>query len=362
MSQKAFNSHISANAGRSMMQIFGSEWFGIPISTLALSQVYILIFELYHNLIFRYIGETLTFAAIILFAFIFAMWVIRGITSKDGKKESSHWDNLTRLSFISLIPIMGFVGNSQLLFFFGINVVSAAISEVDFYVFYGLSLILGVLLGYRLYTKEIAPREINYAIVIPPLAIGTSVFLSQSLIQYYGGVTGQFMSFLVVMGLGIFFFLYIFIGSLALSGHVSTKMHEALPTTMLPVGIASLIVLNLFAISGFNSMGDLSLTISQVGLLSVMLWGFEVWNFLVVLIIMLVRPSKGNLSVWAYGFPLGLFATSTLKIMSTFNFGWLLWVFLMISALLNILWIYGWINTALFVRLSRKRLRQPSHA
>ena len=360
MNQRVALSPTAINSEINMLQIFGSEWFGIPISTLALSQVYILIFEHYHDLVFLYIGETLTFAAIILFAFIFAIWITRGIASRKEKNGNSHWDNLTRLSFISLIPIMGFVSNSQLLFFFGINSVSAEISAADFYVFYGLSLILGVLLGYRLYTKEISPREINYAIVIPPLAIGTSVFLSQYIIQYYGGATGQFISFLVVMGLGIFFFLFIFIGSIALSGHVSTKTHDALPTTMLPVGIASLIVLNLFAISGFGSIGNTSLTISQVGLLSVMLWGFETWNFLVALILMLVRPSKGNLSVWAYGFPLGLFATSTIKIMSAINFGWLFWIFLMISALLNILWVYGWINTALYIRKSRNHISQSA--
>ena len=46
-------------------------------------------------------------------------------------------------------------------------------------------------LGYRLYTKEIDPNEISYAIVIPPLAIGTGVFLAGTLMNYYGGVEEQ---------------------------------------------------------------------------------------------------------------------------------------------------------------------------
>jgi tellurite resistance protein TehA-like permease len=328
---------------------FGSEWFGIPISTLALAQVYLLIFGRAHDIIFKYVGEALTFTGLLIFGIIFVMWVVSTVSS-HGKKHA-HWENLTRLSFIALIPIVGFVGNAQLLSIFGISSISAEISLFDFYVFYGLSLVLGVLLGYRLYTKEIAPREINYAIVIPPLAIGTNVFLAPYMITYYsGGVEPQAISFLVVMGLGIFFFLYIFIGSLALSAHVSTKMHESLPTTMLPVGIASLIVLNLFTISGFNSFGIFTLSIHTVSLLSIMLWGFEVWNFLVVLIIIFTRPSRGNLSVWAYGFPLGLFATSTLKIMAVVDFTWLFRIFILIAVMLNILWVYGWINTVLLVR------------
>ncbi|MFG1414936.1 MAG: C4-dicarboxylate ABC transporter [Thermoplasmataceae archaeon] len=334
---------------------FGSEWFGIPISTLALAQVYLLIFGREHGIVYRYIGEGLTFTGLLIFAIIFVMWVVSSLSSR-GKKHA-HWENLTRLSFIALIPIVGFVGNAQLLSIFGINSLSAGISLFDFYVFYGLSLVLGVLLGYRLYTKEIAPREINYAIVIPPLAIGTNVFLAPYVISYYGGVESQAISFLVIMGLGIFFFLYIFIGSLALSAHVSTKMHESLPTTMLPVGIASLIVLNLFTISGFDSPGALSLSIHTVSLLSIMLWGFEVWNFLVVLIIIFARPSRGNLSVWAYGFPLGLFATSTLKIMTVVNFRWMFWIFIAIAVMLNILWVYGWINTVLFVGMQSAKAR-----
>ena len=332
---------------------FGSEWFGIPISTLALAQVYLLIYGREHDIVYRYIGEGLTFTGLLIFAIIFVMWVVSSLSS-CGKKHA-HWENLTRLSFIALIPIVGFVGNAQLSSIFGINSTSAGISLFDFYVFYGLSLVLGVLLGYRLYTKEIAPREINYAIVIPPLAIGTNVFLVPYVMSYCGGIESQAISFLVIMGLGIFFFLYIFIGSLALSAHVSTKMHESLPTTMLPVGIASLIVLNLFTISSFDSPGTLSLSIHTVSLLSIMLWGFEVWNFLVVLIIIFARPSRGNPGVWAYGFPLGLFATSTLKIMAVVDFSWMFWIFIAIAVMLNILWVYGWINTVLFVGMQSAR-------
>ena len=335
------------------MKTFGSEWFGISISTLALAQVYLLIYGMEGSIAYRYVAEALTFAGLLLFGIIFTMWVSRGISSMGNGR--THWDNLTRLSFIALIPIVGFVGNAQLITYFGLDPLSAGISLVGFYVFYLLSLILGVLLGYRLYTKEIAPREINYAIVIPPLAIGTSVFLAPYVMNYYGGVESQTISFLVMMGLGIFFFLYIFIGSLALSGHVSTKMHESLPTTMLPVGIASLIVINLFTISGFGPIGSIDLNIHTVGLLSIMLWGFEVWNFLVVLIIIFARPSRGNLSVWAYGFPLGLFATSTIKIMSVVYVPALLWVFIGIAAMLNVLWVYGWINTVIFIRIQRAK-------
>ncbi len=345
---------------KSTLNLFGSEWFGISISTLALSQVYILLYVVTDIYIFHEVAEVVMILGWSVFALILFLWGVRAI--KTGEKIISHWDNLTRLSFLALIPIVGFVGNYQLIYFFHISASSAELSLTNFYFEYFLALMLGVLLGYRLYTKEINPREMNYAIVIPPLAIGTSVFLAPELMSYYGGVESQYLFFFVVMGLGIFFFLYIFIGSLALSGHVATKMHDVLPTTMLPVGIASLIVINLFALSGSGIVDHLGIGQTTVNFLSVMLWGFEVWNFLVVTIIIFTKPSKGNLSVWAYGFPLGLFATSTIKIMEVTGFGGLIWAFTAIAFALNAFWIYGWMNTVSFLRGKLTNTKTMEHA
>jgi tellurite resistance protein TehA-like permease len=333
---------------KSTLNLFGSEWFGIAISTLALAQVYILAFGETGNITFNYIAESFSILGIAIFAVIFSIWVYRGLALKDH--VFSHWNNLTRLSFTALIPIIGFVGNYQIIYFFGMSGTTADLSLVNFYTEYILALILGVLLGYRLYTKEINPREMNYAIVIPPLAIGTSVFLAGPLIEFYRGVEAQAIYFLVLMGLGIFFFLFIFIGSLALAGHVSTKVHETLPTTMLPVGISSLIIINLFSLAGFGKVDQLFIGISSVEWLSVLLWGFEVWNFLVVMILILTHPAKGTLGVWAYGFPLGLFATSTVKIFGFTHFYALLWAYTAIAVILNILWVYAWLNTGLLLK------------
>ena len=333
---------------KSILNLFGSEWFGMAISTLALAQVYILAFAETKGIWYNYVAEALSLFGIAIFVVIFSIWVLRAFVLRD--RVFSHWNNLTRLSFTALIPIIGFVANYQLIYFFGISSWTANLSAVNFYGEYLFALVLGVLLGYRLYTKEIDPREMNYAIVIPPLAIGTSVFLAAPLMGFYGGLEAQAMYFLVLMGLGIFFFLYIFIGSLALAGHVATKERGTLPTTMLPVGIASLIIINLFSISGFRVIDNITLSLPTVDLLSVLLWGFEVWNFLVVLILIFMKPAKGTLSVWAYGFPLGLFATSTVRLLGFTKFPVLLWAFVGISAALNILWVYAWINTGFFLK------------
>ncbi len=340
---------------KSTLSMFGSEWFGISISTLALAQVYILAFGESGSIVFRYAAESFSLLGIAIFVVIFSIWVYRGIVMRDH--VFSHWNNLTRLSFTALIPITCFVGNYQLIYFFGLTPSTAALSIIDYYGNYLLALILGILLGYRLYTKEINPREMNYAIVIPPLAIGTSIFLAGPLMAFYGGVEAQTMYFLVLMALGIFFFLYIFIGSLALAGHVSTKVRDTLPTTMLPVGISSLIIINLFSISGFGTIDHISLAFSSVELLSVILWGFEVWNFLVVVILIFTHPVRGTLGIWAYGFPLGLFATSTIKLLTFTGFYALLWVYILIAVILNILWVYAWINTGvIFVGMHKSEI------
>jgi len=332
---------------RDLISTFGSEWFGVSIATLALAEVYILIFQQTGIYVFSDIGEIFMFLGIAIFIGIFVLWATRGLIVRE--KTAGHWNNLTRLSFIALIPIIGFVANSQLINFFGLSRISADFSLANYFVDYILAIIIGVLLGYRLYTKEINSREMNYAIVIPPLAIGTSVFLGSYLISYYADPIGHAIYFLTIFGLGIFFFLYIFIGSLALAGHVSNKVHETLPTTMLPVGIASLIVINVLTLVGFDRLGIFYLSPSTTGLISLMLWGFEVWNFLVVAIIIFTRPARGSIGVWAYGFPLGLFSISTLRIMEITKEPSIIWVFTAIAVALNVVWIYGWINTIYFM-------------
>ncbi len=333
---------------KSTLNLFGSEWFSIAISTLALAQVYILALEEFKIVMIRYVAELLSIIGISIFLIVFVLWAYRGLTIRE--KRFFQLKSLSRLSFTALIPIIGFISNYQLIYFFGLSDWTAALSLVNYYVNYVVAFILGLILGYWLYTKEIDPREINYAIVIPPLAVGTSVFLAAPLIKFYGGMEAQTMYFLVMLGLGIFFFLFIFIGSLALAGHVSTKVHEALPTTMLPVGIASLIIINLFSLSSFGRIDQIYIGLSTVKWVSVLLWGFEVWNFFVVLILIFTHPVRGTLGSWAYGFPLGLFATSTVRLLSFTRFEPLLWVYLAIAVIISILWFYGWKNTIVFLR------------
>ncbi len=331
-----------------ILYIFGSEWFGMAIATLAVSQVFFLVSKYLVNIDLKYIGEVFFGLGIIMFIVIFILWAIRGLTIHD--KKFTHWNNLTRLSFIALIPIILFVINHILIDLIGMSKLLAEISLDNYFFSYFLALVLGILLGYRLYTKEIDKNEINYAIIIPPLSIGTSIFLATPLMEYYHGDIAETIYFLVLMGLGIFFFLYIFIGSIALSGHVSNKFDSTLPTAMLPVGVSSLIIINLLSIMSFGKViGNISLDPGIVEFISILLYGFEVWNFIVVFILIFRKTTFGYLSAWAYGFPLGLFATSTIKLESALKIPFLGDVFIFIWVVLMILWIYALINTYVFV-------------
>lgn len=323
------------------------------IATLAVAQVFFLVSRYLVDVELKYIGEVFFGLGIILFIVIFALWSLRGVTAHD--KKFTHWNSLTRLSFIALIPIISFIINHILIDLIGMTKLLAQISLYNYFFSYFLAMTLGVLLGYRLYTKEIDKNEINYAIIIPPLSIGTSIFLATPLMGYYHGNLAESIYFLVLMGLGIFFFLYIFIGSVALSGHVSNKSNSTLPTTMLPVGVSSLIIINLLSITSFGPViGHMVLNIGTVEFISILLWGFEVWNFLVVFILLFQKKTFGYLSVWAYGFPLGLFATSTIKLEAVTRIAVLGDVFIFIWAMLIILWFYALLNTYVFVSRIKK--------
>jgi hypothetical protein len=69
---------------KSTINLFGSEWFGIAISTLALAQVYILIFGQFHNILLRYVAESFTIIGLGIFVIIFSIWIVRGFVIRDG--------------------------------------------------------------------------------------------------------------------------------------------------------------------------------------------------------------------------------------------------------------------------------------
>jgi len=116
---------------KAVLSIFGSEWFGISISTLALAQGFILLFLETHYIYLKFVAESMTFLGLFIFIVIFILWILRGLTASGVRL--SHWNNLTRLSFTALIPIVGFVLNYQLFFLFGFNNITAQLSLINFF-------------------------------------------------------------------------------------------------------------------------------------------------------------------------------------------------------------------------------------
>jgi tellurite resistance protein TehA-like permease len=97
-----------------VLALFGAEWFGAAIATLALAQVYILAYGLEGSSSYRYVAETFFFLGVLLFLVLFGLWALRAVLLRAG--TTSHWDNLTRMSFTGLIPIIGFVANYQAIY------------------------------------------------------------------------------------------------------------------------------------------------------------------------------------------------------------------------------------------------------
>ena len=68
-----------------ILYIFGSEWFGMVIATLAVSQVFFLVSKYLVNIDLKYTGEVFFGLGIIMFIVIFILWAIRGLTIHDKK-------------------------------------------------------------------------------------------------------------------------------------------------------------------------------------------------------------------------------------------------------------------------------------
>ena len=78
---------------------------------------------------------------------------------------------------------------------------------------------------------------------------------------------------------------------------------------MLPVGAASVLAINVLVFPSYNYLHLFYFPPKSALTLAIMLWGFEIWNSLVALIIAVKHikdKDKPSLTTWAYVFPLGI--------------------------------------------------------
>lgn len=282
----------------------GSEWFPVIIGTFALSLISWMNSILFNLPILFDVGKVIYFIALVIFIIIFYGWISRITTNWREDME-----NLNRISFTAFLGVILFISGFFFMTYVEINYEIAYALLVLYFLGYSIVFLVNVYLGYKLFTKDVRQNEISYALLVPAIALSANVILSAPLLPpslpFISTYFVKIVYFIMLFSVGITFFQVIFIGSIAFLSHVIYKGSSA--TVMIPVGAASVLAINVLVFPSYNYLHLFYFPPESALTLAIMLWGFEMWNSLVALIIAVKHiKDKPSLTSWAYVFPLAI--------------------------------------------------------
>ncbi|KAA8922633.1 hypothetical protein [Thermoplasma sp.] len=340
-------------AGNSKLSLFGSEWFTITLGTFAISLAFIHVHSVFQYSELIYAGQAFLYLGVIFFIITLATWILRTFMNPGVVKED--WNSLNRISFTTVIPLSASVMNAAIISYYGYDLSYTQLYVANYFTDFTAILFLSFFLGYKLYTKSpVHTNEISYGLLIPPVALSSNVLLGSMILrtQYFDTVM-----FLTVMGIGIAFFLFLFIGIMAFASYIrDLKANVPSPMLVLPVGVASIIVINTLVIASTRSVFQIAMPEALV--VSFALWAFELWNFVVAMMISLKRVFRepASISIWAYTFPIAIFSVSSFDLRSIMeNYGYaaassiIYYIGTLAWAILIIAWIYAIVSTTVFL-------------
>ena len=284
---------------------FGSEWFSVAIGTFALSLVSWMNSVIFSTPLLFDIGKVIYFIGLALFVLILIGWVIKELN--DWKEDMN---DLNRISFTAFLGVLLFIIGFFFITYIGVNYEIAYLLLDVYFIGYAIVFSINVYLGYRLFTKGVKNNEISYTLLIPSIALSANVILSAPLLPpslpYISEYFTKIVYFIMLFSVGITFFQVVFIGSIAFLSQI-TYRESPKPVIMIPVGAASVLAINILTFPSFNYLHFLYFPQKFAITLSVFLWGFEIWNSIVALIIAVKHiRDRPSLTSWAYVFPLAI--------------------------------------------------------
>jgi tellurite resistance protein TehA-like permease len=328
-----------------------SGWFPVVLGTLSISLAFFIIYLVFHNQLIFDAGKIIYFIVLAFFAFVFASWLYRYIRNKKLIMED--YNDITKLSFLAFLGVLYYAFAFFYTAYVGISSFVAYLFFYLFIFFYLFVILVNIVLNYNLYTNKYSFDKVTYAILVPSIVLSANIILSSVLLtppiaDYYSRDILQIIYIMTMVAFGISFFQFLFVGISAYISHISNRPNylQTSPAAMIPVGASSMLIINIMFMPLFNYIGLFQVPADLAIDLSIMLWGFDLFLFLVSGAIAITHiKCRQSMTVWAYVFPVGV---------STFS-DYMLWLYtklelfvysiLIFTGGLIILYIYAWINT-----------------
>ena len=348
---------------RKIVKNFGPQWFGSTMGTGAMGIAICLISGILESKILLRVSQAIIILTIILYIIYVALSVFRFAGHLDHVIDDLKHPirgQFFPTIFISLIII-------------GIGVTRAL---DGFLCFEDLKIILNgifwtgttgiLILGFILVPTMLTGNEIDlehgvFAWYIPPVSHLQIAVLGFLIIgKYHIGTTlGELIGLISFFSLGIGFFMFIFLGAIVLHRYAYSDLpgEKLAPTFVIGLAPTSVLVIALVRMIHAFKIGsilgiDFVSMVPLVEVVTISLWGFSLWWFVITLVIILHyvknRSHPFFFTWWAYTFPLGAFAISAGSLHHLIGTDFFKYTLIMITSLLLVVWL---LTSSLTIRM-----------
>lgn len=276
-------------------------------------------------------------------------------------KKNSITEELRKPSRLSLMAFGGITFYSAGFFyinFFGLSHLSAEFIPIVFIIVWLFVFFINLKNAILIYNGEFKISELNYLLIIPSIVLGAGIIVTSVLIPYKflfsGFQIGFTLYILSILGFGISVIQFFLLSSFSLfSGVLNETGIKKAGTTMIPLGAASIIILNLLLIPSFNNLQILYFPYKLSIDLSIMFWGFEIFVMISALWLA-VKTIKTNhdITVWASVFPVGISILSDYLLLLATNFILFKISIIVVSLILYVMYTYSLFHTINYLRKS----------
>ena len=330
------------------------ELLPVVIGNMSIAVSFFVIGQVFNIWIFNIASEVMFIAVTVVYAISILI-----ITSNYLMRNRSILKDLSNSSKISLMAFGGIGFYASGFFYvqyFGLDHFSAEFLSIAFIIVWLFIFFINLKNNLLIYNGNIKINELNYLLIIPSIVMGAGIIITSILIPYKFLFStfkvGLWLYILSVLGFGISVIQFFLLSSFSLfSGVLNQTGVRKAGTTMIPLGAASIIILNLLLLPSFNGIHILYFPYRPSIDLAVMFWGFEIFVMINALwIAMKTAKNSHDITVWAFVFPVGIsiFSDYLLYLCTSFNYLFKLSI-IIISILLYLLYAYSVHHTSKYL-------------
>ncbi len=327
-----------------------TEWFPIVLGTMVLSLTSWIDYTVFGVGFAFPLGKVIYFVGLGLLFLFLAMWLYGYRDPKNLREDIS---SPVRISFTAFLAVLSFVSG----FFFTVYVSSSPQSihllTLLFYLGYAIALGVNVTLWAKIYLG--GDVKLNYALLVPSIALSADVVLGAPILPPFSDVLSDqevtVIYFMMLLSLGITVLQFIFLGSASLISHIQGGRN--FPTIMIPLGAASIIGINVLSFPAYNYLGLLDVPVREALAVGISLFGFELWNLILGLVIALRKlRDPPSLASWAYVFPVGITMFSAYMLYQMTSLQFFQWFIASLNVVVVGLYVFSLVS---LVRILRGR-------